>query len=189
MMKSEIIDQLVILAEAFGLSVTDARMEIYAEMLSDLPLEKIRAGVVHLIKTRTFAGNLPTVAEIREAIAGEGQPLETRAALAWDKALTALHDHGPYQSPAFDDLIVTRIIIAWGGWIELGNWPAEESKWKRKEFMQLYGAYASDPHPPELPGHLIGIAEANNREFAPDFVPEPVRIGGEPKPEQKRLEK
>jgi hypothetical protein len=187
MAKSQIIDQLVILAEAFGLSVTDARMEIYADMLSDLPIEKLRAGIVHIIKTRTFAGNLPTVAEIREAVIGDGQPIETRAALAWDTALSAIHDHGPYQSPSFTDHIITRIVIAWGGWADFGLWPAEETKWKRKEFMQLYAAYAADTHPPEVPDHLIGISEGVNRDHFPEFVPQPVRIGEKPKEGQKRL--
>jgi hypothetical protein len=187
MAKSEIIDQLVILAEAYGLSLSDARMDIYAEMLADLPLDKLRAGVVHIIKTRTFAGNLPTVAEIREAVNGDGQPIETRAALAWDKAIKAIHDFGPYQSPAFDDPLITRIIIAWGGWIDFGAWPAEETKWKRKEFIQLYSAYDAGSESPAQPDHLIGIAEGNNQDRFPEFVPEPVQIGEELR--QKRLTK
>jgi hypothetical protein len=188
MAKGEIIDQLVILAEAFGLSINDARMEIYAKMLLDLPIDKIQAGIICIIKTRTFAGNLPTVAEIREAIAGNGQPLETRAALAWDIVLTAIHEHGPYQSPAFADPIITRIVIAWGGWSDFGTWPAEETKWKRKEFMQLYGAYASDTRPPGVPDHLIGIAEGNNRDHFPEFVPPPVQVGGKVREGQKRIQ-
>lgn len=189
MAKPQIIDQLVILAEAFGLSFNDARMGIYADCLADLSIDKIQVGVYRLIKTRTFAGNLPTVAEIREAIAGDGQPLETRAALAWDTAVRAIHEHGPYQSPQFPDPIITRIVIAWGGWIDFGNWPAEETKWKRKEFMQLYAAYASDMNPPEVPDHLIGIAEGNNRDHFPEFVPAPVQIGGKKQEGQKRIEK
>lgn len=185
--KPEIIDQLVILSEAYGLSINDARLEIYAEMLSDLPIEKIRVGIVHIIKTRTFAGNLPTVAEIREAANSNGVPLETRAALAWDMALTAIHKHGPYQSPSFSDPIITRIVIAWGGWTDFGLWPADETKWKRKEFMQLYAAYAADTRPPTVPDHLIGIAEGHNQDRFPEFLPEPVRIGEEPKKGQKRL--
>ena len=189
MAKKQIIDQLVILSEAYGLSINEARLQIYADMLSDIPIDKLRAGIVHIIKTRTFAGNLPTVAEIREAANSNGVPLETRAALAWDMALSAIHDHGPYQSPKFPDPIITRIVIAWGGWIDFGNWPAEESKWKRKEFMQLYAAYAADTHPPEVPDHLIGIAEGNNRDHFPEFVPAPVQIGGEAQDGQKRLAK
>ena len=186
MAKSEIVDQLVILAESFGLSFNDARMDIYAECLADLPIGKIRKGIVHLIKTRTFAGNLPSVAEIREAVMGDGIPIETRAVLAWDEALKAVHDHGPYQSPSFADPITNHIIVAWGGWIEFGNWPAEETKWKRKEFIQIYESYAASNNLPGAPDHLIGIAEGNNRDQFPEFVPEPVQIGNHPE-QKKRL--
>jgi hypothetical protein len=55
--------------------------------------------------------------------------------------------------------------------------------------MQLYAAYASDTGPPEVPDHLIGIAEGMNRDHFPDFVPAPVRIGEKPKPGQQRLTK
>ena len=167
----------MILAEAYGLSISEARQQIYVEALIDLDPDEVKKGVGHIIKTRTFAGNLPSVAEIREAVAGNGVPIETRAALAWDEALKAVHDHGPYQSPSFSDPITSHIIIAWGGWIEFGNWPAEETKWKRKEFIQLYEAYAASNRLPEAPDHLIGITEGNNRDHFPEFVPEPVHVG------------
>ena len=86
MSKTAIIQQLIIMAEAYGLPFAEARMEIYADMLSDIPVEKLRSGIVHLVKTRTFAGNLPSVAEIREAVAGEGNDLDARALLAWIEA-------------------------------------------------------------------------------------------------------
>jgi hypothetical protein len=177
MVKSEIVDQLVILAESFGLSFNDARMEIYVDCLTDVSLEKLKSGIVRLIKTRTFAGNLPSVAEIREASLDGDVPIETLAALAWETAAKAIHDVGPYESPSFADPIITRIIIAWGGWIDFGNWPAEQTRWKRKEFMDLYKAYAATDQRPYTPDHLIGISEGNNRDQFPEFVPEPIQIG------------
>ncbi len=59
---------------------------------------------------------------------------------------------------------------------------------KLKEFLALYSAYAADTSPPEVPDHLIGISEANNRDHFPEFVPKPVQIGGEPEKKQKRIE-
>lgn len=178
MPKKQIIDQLVILAEAFGLSVSDARMGIYAEMLADLPIEKIKAGIITIIKTRTFGGNLPTVAEIREAIDSEGVPLESRAAIAWDKAMYALHSHGTYQSIKFDDPLIHHIIVQWGGWAEFGNWPADQTHWKRRDFMKLYEQYAKNGGLPEPRQHLIGVAEYENQVHSPEFVPAPIMVSG-----------
>lgn len=178
MSKKQIIDQLVILAEAFGLSVTDARMDIYAEMLADLPIEKIKAGIITIIKTRTFAGNLPTVAEIREAIESEGVPLESRAAIAWDKAMYALHSHGTYQSIKFDDPLIHHIIVQWGGWTEFGDWPAEQTHWKRRDFIKLYEQYAKNGGLPEPRQHLIGEAEFENSVHSPGFIPATILVSG-----------
>ena len=179
MAKSEIVDQLVILAEAFGLSFNDARMEIYAECLADLPIDKIKFGIVRLIKTRSFAGNLPTVAEIREAATGGAGAIALRIVTAWDKFMYALNRHAPYDSVQFDDPIICHIVRQWGGWTEMGDWPASETKWKRKEFEKLYEAYAVSDNLPEPDQHLIGLTEANNRALYPEFVPKPILITGE----------
>jgi len=67
---SQVLSQVLVLAEGFGIAMPPARQTIYAECLADLPLERLRQGVVHLLKSRTFAGNLPSIAEIREAAGG-----------------------------------------------------------------------------------------------------------------------
>jgi hypothetical protein len=175
-----------IMGEAFQKTPSDSLAEIYFKLLQDLSIESFEQACLTLINTRKITGTFPLVAEIREAVAGAGQSLETRAALAWDVALKAMHDHGSYQSPSFADPIISRIIIAWGGWIEFGNWQAEETKWKRKEFIELYRAYSAQPGQPAPPDHLIGIAEGHNRDHFPEFVPEPVQIGADER-KQKRL--
>lgn len=180
MLKQKIIDQLVILAEAFGLPITSARLEIYAEMLTDFPIDQIKRGIVHLVRTRTFAGNLPTVAELREAIANDGMPLESRSALAWDKAMYAMHTIGPYESIKFDDPIINHIVIQWGGWATWGDWPSNETKWRRKEFVEQYESYARAGGIADHDRHLIGITEAANSEAHPEKVPLPKMVTTQP---------
>jgi hypothetical protein len=176
MAKSEIIDQLVILAEAFGLSFNDARMEIYANCLADLPIDKIRAGVVYLIKNRTFAGNLPTVAEIREAVE-QKIPIETQAAIAWDKFRYALHNHCPYDSVKFDDPIISQIISVWGDWTSMGDWDESQTHYRRREFAKLYEAYAKSGNLPAVCDHHVGLTEyQNTRTGFVEFIPAPVLI-------------
>jgi hypothetical protein len=178
--RAEIIhEQVLILAEAYGLPISEARQQIYVEALMDLDPAKVKAGVGYIIKTRTFAGNLPTVAEIREAVQNSGKPMESRAAIAWDKALYALHHIGTYESVAFDDPIIHHIIVQWGGWTEFGDWNADQTHWKRKDFIALYEAYARSGTLPDPNQHLIGLTEYENakRGFL-EKVPQPYRITG-----------
>ena len=174
--KSEIIDQLVILAESFGLSISEARMQIYADMLADLPIKKIQAGVVQLIKTRTFAGNLPSVAEIREA-AEDKIPIDAQAAIAWDKFRYALANHCPYDSVKFDDPIISHIISVWGDWTSMGDWDESQTHHRRREFGKLYEAYAKSGNLPAVPDHHVGLAEYQNTKSGyVEFTPVPVLI-------------
>lgn len=174
--KSEIIDQLVILAEAYGLSFTTARMDIYAKLLSDLPIDKLKAAIIRIIKTRTFGGNLPTVAEIREA-AEDKLPIDTRAAIAWDKFRYVLRHHCPYDSVAFDDPIISHIITVWGDWPSMGDWPADTTHYWRKEFCRLYEAYVKSDNLPPGPRKHIGLTEYENCKTGfVEFIPKTVYI-------------
>lgn len=174
----KIVDQIVILAEAFGLPIGQPRLKIYIEALSDLPIDAIKKAVWHIIKTRPFAGNLPTIAEIREA-AEQKIPLDTQAAVAWEKFKYAMAHHCPYDSVSFDDPIITRIIMVWGDWPSMGEWPSDKSQWWRREFMALYQAYAKSPHPAEVPKYLVGLTEYGNSLTGwLDYIPQPVLIAG-----------
>ena len=176
MAKKQIIDQLVILAEAFGLSISEARMKIYADMLADLPIDKIRAAIVHLIKNRVFAGNLPTVAEIRE-VAEDKIPLESQVAIAWDKLIYAIQNHCPYDSVKFDDPIISHIVYLWGGWADLEDWKEHERPHRRREFGKLYEAYAKSGNLPAAPDHHVGLTEYENTKSGyVEFIPAPVLI-------------
>ncbi len=179
-LKKEILKQVLILAEAFGLPINDARQRIYVDALSDLPLEQIEAAVLNIIKTRTFAGNLPTVAEIRES-AGTGHELmETRIAIAWDKLLYALERHGTDETVIFDDPLIHHILKSWGGWIEWGNGLlTKDVKWVRKDFDALYRAYSFAQLGPPPP--CIGDCEhQNSLKGYDEFIPPPIYISGKP---------
>ena len=62
-----IIKAITIMATAWGIVMDGPRMKIYRDALIDLPPGAVEKAVGHLIKTRSFAGNIPVVAEIREA--------------------------------------------------------------------------------------------------------------------------
>ena len=175
-----------VLGEAFDKPPSPMKIEIYFKALEDLPIERIQEAAVVLLNTKTFS-TFPLVAEIRESLSGGGADLDARALLAWNEAKAAIHDVGNYQSVTFADPIIMQIIRTWGGWEKWGDWPTEETKWKEKDFIHQYKVYAKSPDSlPDQPTHLIGSAEAHNQHHFPDFVPEPVQIGGKVD-EKKRL--
>jgi hypothetical protein len=149
--------------------------EVYWKVLADMPIEAFEKAALTIINARKITGTFPMVAEIREAAGGGAGAQALRAVVAWDKFLYALHRHAPYDSVRFDDPIVTHIVRQLGGWTEMGDWPAEETKWKRKEFERLYEAYSAG-NLPETNDHLVGLTEAENRAKFPDFVPKPFLI-------------
>lgn len=65
--KNKIGQALTVMATSWGITMDAPRLKIYMEALADLPIGAIEKAIGHLIKTRTFAGNIPLVAEIREA--------------------------------------------------------------------------------------------------------------------------
>jgi hypothetical protein len=67
MSKERIIKAITVMATAWGIVMDGPRMKIYRDALADLPPGAVEKAVGHLIKTRPFAGNIPVVAEIREA--------------------------------------------------------------------------------------------------------------------------
>lgn len=67
MSKERIVKAVTVMATAWGIVMDGPRMKIYRDALLDLPPGAVEKAIVHLIKTRPFAGNIPVVAEIRVA--------------------------------------------------------------------------------------------------------------------------
>lgn len=169
---------IAVMGECFQKEPSESMSDMYWRVLQDMPIETFEAACLTLVNTRKITGTFPLVAEIRDAAGGGASAMALRVVTAWDKFMYALHRHAPYDSIRFDDRIINHIVRQWGGWTEMGDWPAEETKWKRKEFVQLYEAYAANPALPDSDGHLVGLTEAHNRDKAPEFVPQPFLISG-----------
>ena len=110
------------LGEAFGEVISEARLEIYFQALSDLTIAQVRtAATVHLKGQKFF----PRVAELREATAGS---VDDRAELAWTQLLTEVRrcgyaaylpgpDGNPANPPQFlDDAAKRTALEMFGGW-------------------------------------------------------------------------
>lgn len=162
-----------IMAVAFQKTPDKPFSDTYWRILQDMTIEDFEAACLTLVNTRKITGTFPLIAEIREAAGAS----DLRVITAWDKLMYAIENHAPYDSVQFDDPVINHIVRQWGGWTAMGEWPAEETKWKKKEFEKLYEAYSKAPLP-EQTGHLVGLTEAENRTHFPEFVPKPILITG-----------
>jgi hypothetical protein len=128
------------IGEAYGESVSDARMEIYFAALADLSLERLRqAATVHVRASKFF----PRVSELREALDG---PPEDRAEIAWNATLELVRRVGYWRKPAWPDPVMEIAAMElFGGWQSLcERLPADGPGLTAaaKQFKAAYIAYS-----------------------------------------------
>lgn len=150
---------LTMAGELYGKEVSDARAEIYFDALKGWEI----GAVEHAFSTHfgsPDAGQFfPKPADITKILAGNSDDAALRAWAAVDKAVRSI---GPYQSVAFDDAIVHRVLSDMGGWIGLASRGEDEWPFTANEFRTRYRGYKAQGVPPDYPNHLPGIAELHN---------------------------
>ena len=129
------------LFEAFGKEITEARVAGYWLGLRDLAIQDVTRAVTAALTTETF---LPVPASLRK-LAGVAD-VGDRAQFAWEAVLRAVADVGPYRHVTFADQTINAAIRGFtGSWVALCDRFAEgesQERWIRKEFVQIYAAYA-----------------------------------------------
>ena len=104
--------------------------EMYYQALKDLPIEKVVTNASKHFKTSQF---FPKPADLRN-----DDNINDQALLAWEKTYKAIKKHGYWDSVKFDDPTIHSVIELMGGWREISDMLIDETKWKRKEFMDIY---------------------------------------------------
>lgn len=141
-----------IMQEAFipDKPVSKERAKIYFDFLQDLPLEKIKLAVKHIIRTKRIS-TLPTIGEIRGFIVKD---IEELALEAWYKTIRAVEEVGIYVSVEFEDRVIHSVIDnEFSGWERFCNLRREDEPWDRKRFLQSYYLFhEKKDHPKYLPG-------------------------------------
>lgn len=194
--KPKFAELMFLLGEAFDKEPSETKVELFFNALKGLAIDAVSQACSTIVRTRKITGTFPLVSEILEAANGDGN-LETRIAVAWDKVLYALENHGHLDSLIFDDPIIHAIIKSWGGWLKWSQEITIEGlKWARKDFAALYKAYIPLPLP--APEPFEGFISQENRNTGYfDLIPAPVYITGQPgafkslpyqKEEQRRIE-
>lgn len=116
---------------------------------------------------------LPKPADVVKMLGGTTQDA---ALVAWAKVDRAIRVVGTYESVAFDDALIHRVIEDMGGWVKLGQVTEDELPFRAKEFETRYRGFRIRSESPEYPRVLIGIHQAHNEQNNRPVAP-PVLIG------------
>lgn len=119
-------------------------VDVFAEMLSDLPYAQVNAAVALLVQTGKF---MPSVAEIRAAALELSSGKRKTGAEAWTAVVRAMRDEGAWRVPGEDFTFsdpLTRRCVQDMGWTYLCT--SENTVADRARFIELYEAVAADKH-------------------------------------------
>ncbi|NYT68782.1 DUF6475 domain-containing protein [Pusillimonas noertemannii] len=102
---------------------------------------------------------MPKPADILKMMTGSTQD---SALAAWSKVDKAVRQVGTWESVAFDDALIHRVLEDMGGWTMLGMKTDHDWPFVAKEFENRYRGYRIRNETPEYPPVLIGLAQAQN---------------------------
>ena len=145
-----------ILSEEFGEGLSDARMLMHYEILSnEMNDQEFVNSIKSILQSRKY-NKMPKLAEILEYARPDTESIAT---IAWNDVERAISKAGAYQSVTFEDKVVNSVIDALGGWVWICSQDMSEIKWVKKEFNKLYGIHLKRENHPT---HLIGVVERSN---------------------------
>lgn len=130
-----------------------AALKIYFAALADLAFEEFRRALSDHIRACKF---YPRPADLLEQARGSA---EDRAAIAWQRVLTAVREIGTWESVRFPDPIIHYAVDRVGGWPRIGEITAQEAPHRERDFCGWYAkgeksGVTWEHVSPQLPGHL-----------------------------------
>jgi hypothetical protein len=136
---------------------TEATVELYEAMLSDLDTELVRGAIARHICTSKF---MPTVAEVREAAADIAVGPSRSGVEAWGDVGMAIRRTGSYGAPKFEDPLVAECVRIMG-WRNLCLGDSPEAA-DRARFCELYTDLQRKQrqHDVSAPGRLLPAGRA-----------------------------
>jgi hypothetical protein len=145
----------------YGKDVSKPVIRIYWMALIEYDMEAVRRAFGGWIKNPDQGQFAPKPADIIRMIDGA---TGDRAMVTWSKVDKAVRMVGHYQSVAFDDPIIHRVIDEMGGWRKVSTLPTnKDMEFAGIEFIKRYRAYAlAGGVGAEFPAYLIGENEASN---------------------------
>lgn len=145
-MRLWLIDQVTILAEVFGEELTEPRLRVYAEDLSELPRQQLEIAFVRARHELKFFPKISELRELADAKPEDARDVEANA--AWNYTLDYLRKWGvgrmpvysggkrfdAPQLPAYCEYALRRI----GGLWALNQITATSRPFVKKDFIEAY---------------------------------------------------
>jgi hypothetical protein len=120
-------------------SLTMEKVELYFDVLKDIPIETINQAINGMIKTRV-RDNFPLPAEIRIACVGNREFEEKALALKlWNVAAESFYGDGTTKMTNDErELLHKTIKLAFGNWERFGMTSRGDEEWDRKHFLECF---------------------------------------------------
>lgn len=133
---------LAILQLAYPTDMSRERLDMYVNMLMDLPPNLLASAVTYCINHCRF---LPSVAELRDTAAratalANGDTDEDSAATAWGRVQKAIASVGYTGRPDFSDDPILADVVDHLGWKEICMTPVDDTAILRAQFRKAYEA-------------------------------------------------
>lgn len=171
---------LEVIAEQYGKKLSQNVVALYWQALQDYDLAAVRDALGRHLRNTDTGQFMPKVADIIRMMQGSSMD---SALSAWAKVDRAVRQVGPYESVAFDDPLIHRVLHDMGGWIGLGSKSEDEWPFVAKEFENRYRGFKARNEKVEYPSKLIGISEAHNSTEG-HKIAQPMLIGDTTKAQQ-----
>ena len=153
--------------------MTAFSLDVWWQAMRAYDLSAVRQAMSRHVMNPDSGQWMPKPADVVKMLSG--RTIDS-ASVAWSKVDRAVRSVGTYQSVAFDDPLIHRVIADMGGWVRIGSHSSDEWPFVAKEFENRYRGYAMRSERPEYPPTLTGITEAENSK-AGFRVDPPVLIG------------
>ena len=169
-------DIIQVIGEQYGKKLSGGVIALYWQGLQDFDLVAVRDALGRHLRNTDTGQFMPKIADIIKML--QGSTLDS-ALNAWAKVDKAVRRVGPYESVAFDDPIIHRVLHDMGGWISFGDKTEDELPFVAREFENRYRGFKSSGVKIEYPEKLVGINEAHNAQSIKTigFIKPPILIG------------
>ena len=173
--RAEFLKVLTVVYTLYRAEFSEAVADFWWGVLQQYEIEALR-GAFHRHTLNPDVGQfIPKPADIVRELGGTTQD---KSLLAWAKVVQGVRRVGTHDSVAFDDPIIHRVLVDFGGWVWLGQQQEKELPFIEKRFRDAYRAWLQRGSIVEPISHLAGLIEQTNRGLGyHDHIPPPKRIG------------
>ncbi len=142
---NEVVAVLALVAATYPdrFEVTDARIDVYAALLSDLDIDALLLATRQCLATSPHP---PTPAELRTTVAALTRPALPTWGDAWRELLDQIGRVGSYGTPAWSSPLVAEAVRQFGPWRETCAMEIADTGTHRAQFRQIFEAVGARAH-------------------------------------------